>query len=177
MRALQQVVKTLDHFYKPGCSTLVTAENPGGKGRFHNLPEIKRLAQSGWQSFEADHCAMRDEQLDPNPFPQKPTRWLVLGQPSCEPIPRCQQQCSCRLDNGRHRLVICRPHKNNPLDPRQKVLTNIFDKYKIPQGAFRYLWHAHVNNALAAHPATDMNIACEHAHDAEVQETPAPSRA
>ena len=95
MQALQRVVTTLDHFYKPGCSTLMTAENPGGKGKFNDLPEIKHLAQSGWQSFEADHCAMRDEALDPEPFSQKPTRWLVLGNASKELIPRPRQQCTC----------------------------------------------------------------------------------
>ena len=95
MRALQQVVTTLDHFYKLGCSMLVTAENLGGKGKFNDLPEIQRLARSGWQSFEADHCTMRDSTLDPEPFPQKPTRWLALGNTSKEPIPQCRQACTC----------------------------------------------------------------------------------
>ena len=95
----------------------MTAENPGGKGRFNNLPEIKHLAQSGWQLFEADHCAMCNEELDPEPYSQKPTRWLVLGNTSQEHVPQCQQQCTCRLDNGRHKVVICRPHKHSLLDP------------------------------------------------------------
>ena len=83
----------------------------------------------------------------------------------------------CQLDNGRHKVVICRPHSHSPLDPRQKVLSNIFDKYKIPQGAFKYFWHAHFDNALTAHTPVDTNNACEHGHDAEVQDAPAASDA
>ena len=123
---------------------LCQIENPLGPVFPYFEDMMALVGQPGWRFvLRADHCVMADTTERHRRIANKPTSWMLHGVPSDVEFPICDRSCPFRLSPSSpfHRWLVCRRRN---MRRGQRVVGSLRDKSRVPLGAHRRIFDAHL---------------------------------